>query len=85
MYKNADESCAEVEDKRVNFLRSLAPVMATLENLTFTHIGAPIVRPSCESKDNRLHNAGPSYHFGYGDDIHVPTVRPFFSITQGFI
>jgi hypothetical protein len=85
LWKTADEPPPEIEQKRVNFLRSLARCMSSLESLTFTKIGLPAVDESITVDSTGPHPAGHSYHYESTTDIHEPTLRPAFSNTQDFL
>lgn len=84
-YKYADEPSDEVEQKRVNFLRSLAQCMASLEQLSFDKIGQPLLHGTCDTGLHTVHTAGHSYHFGSSSDTHKAIERPTFSTTRDMI
>jgi hypothetical protein len=84
-WKTADEPSEELELKRINFLRSLARIMSSLQQLQFARIGYPSMDEALSNTARAAHPVGHSYHFLPTEDLHKPTERPAFATTQQFI
>lgn len=81
VYQYADEPPTGLEKKRVNFLRSLAQLMSSLQYVSFEKIGQPTHAETSEGAIPVVE----SYEFLSEVDIHKPMMRPIFSTTREFI
>ncbi|KAI8933905.1 hypothetical protein NX059_009598 [Plenodomus lindquistii] len=87
---NADKPSHQVEQKRINFLKSLAATMSTLNKVTFTHIGLATMFATSTTTTTTTTNAassapfpaGPLYLFTSNNDMHNPSLIPAFPTTQ---
>lgn len=73
-YRLADVPSTKTQKKRVNFLRSLARIMAEIQHLSFDKIVMPLITDDGNT-------AGPSYRWGAVDDVDKASQRPAFETT----
>lgn len=79
-FRYGDLPSPAVEQKRINFLRSLAKIMAGVNKLSFVEIGMPIIPVD----GSAFPSVGPLYQWdNSGDDDYIE--RPVFTSTQDYV